>query len=92
MYIEIPEREHTHHRIDADDGMAVVVYVAFVNTVPVIHLVVILVKIGRIVTNAEDHLKKILRPFPQCINHYFAVVEIFENIGSGPVGVIVGVN
>lgn len=92
MYIEIPEGEHTHHRIDADDGMTVVVYVAFVNPVPVVHVVVILVKIGRIVTNAEDHLEKILRLFPQGIDHYFAVVEIFENISGGPVGVVEGVN
>jgi len=92
MHVEIAEREDPHQGIDADNGVAVVVYVAFVNPVPVVHLVIILVKIRSIVLYAEDHFKKIHRFRPQRIVHHFAVVEILENISGGPVAVVVGVN
>jgi len=92
MHIEITERENAHQGIDPDNSMTVVIDIAFVNAVPVVHLMIIAVKIRCVVLYTENHLKKICRFVPQRIKHHLAVIKILENISSYPVGVIVGVN
>jgi len=89
--IEKTKGKQTDQRIDANNRMAVVVNIAFVLPVPVVHLVVILVEVWRIVADTENHPEKIFGFIPEGIIHYFAVVKIFEDIGGGPVGVIVGI-
>lgn len=57
-----------------------------------IHLVVIEIKIGRVVSDAEEHLKVILRFSGQGIKQHLAVVKIFVDVGCAAVGIIKCVN
>ena len=81
MYADISAGKKPYGSIKADYGMAVVIEVTLVYTVPVVHLIVVLVEVRRIVIDAKEHLEIVGRMVPQGIEHYLAIVKILKHIG-----------
>lgn len=92
MNIIEPEAEQPENGIQPDNSMAVVINVAFVHPVPVIHLVIVHVKMWLIVVYAGKHPEIISRICKQRIIHHLAVVEILKDIGRRPVRIKIGVH
>ena len=72
--------------------MPVAVNIRRINTVPVIHLLIILTEMGRIVPNSSHDPEKIRRMGEKDLVNDTAVIKIFKNICSLPVCVIEGIN
>jgi hypothetical protein len=92
MHVEIAKGKQAQGGVEAYDGVAVVVDVAFEHPVPVVHVFVIEIEIGRIVAYAGQHFEIIQRMFPQGVVHYLTIVEIAEDVGGGAVGVIISID
>ena len=78
--------------VETDYGMAVVVEIAFVLPHPVVHEAVIPVEIRRVIADSAHHPEEIYRVLTECIVHHLAVVEIFEDVGSCSIGIIIGID
>ena len=92
MYIEGTKWEKPQHRVDPDDGMAVIVQIAFELTIPVVHGGIVGSEFRGVIVDAEEHPEKMFRVWKKRIEHYLAVIIVFENVRRFSVGVIIGVD
>jgi hypothetical protein len=91
MNVIVSERKNSQNCIQAYDGVTVVVDIAFKHPEPIVHLVVVIIKVRGVVLDAEKHFEKVNGFVPQSVIHYFTIIKILENIRGSPVSVIVGV-
>ena len=88
MHIVIAKRKKSYQCVESDNGMTVVVDAAVHLPCPKMHVRIIGIKFGSVISNPGNNFKKMNGVFPENIKNNFAVVEVFINICGGPIGII----